>query len=49
MKKGNKYFFKNKLRNHTKICKRCSIMYNTPYKFSKICDKCKIRHGKGIC
>ncbi len=29
----------------TKVCKRCNNVYDTPNKYSKICDRCKLPTG----
>ncbi len=36
-----------KLKIYERVCKECQIVFNTPKKHSKKCDKCKKKWGAG--
>jgi len=37
---------KPKLKIYHRLCRRCSEVYTTPGKYSKICGKCRMKRGK---
>ncbi len=38
--------FKKPLKIYRRICRRCSDIYSTQGKYSKICEKCRRKRGK---
>lgn len=35
-----------KLKKYLRVCLRCSEIYTTPGKYSKVCEKCRRKRGK---
>ena len=44
--KGKMSGGRKKLRIHSKVCSRCSGIYSTPSKYSKVCESCQMKRGK---
>jgi len=37
-------YLRPKSKQYRRVCKRCSRIYETPYRHSKFCDKCVSPH-----